>query len=239
MTKVAFPTKMASKRRVIRRRSPYPTRQLKKYGYPVTVPRPMTLLQKVPYVDLKLDQMINVAPSSQGTGIVSTYVFSRMDFGGIISQVIGINNPSGWSRAANFFDEYAVTGFRLEWIPSNIVGVVQTGGALPAPTGVIYQSHFYEDLNTYNIAAWSQGEVESSGTLVMANTNEPQVITRSNRELSKTQNVSWKSTAASAAISNGNPQAAVAFRTTFDNGSRPMGTLKASWYITFRGIRII
>ena len=51
-----------------------------------------------------------------------------MDYAGIVSQVYGINSPAGWANAASFFDEYAVTGFRLEWIPSNVVGVVSTGG---------------------------------------------------------------------------------------------------------------
>lgn len=103
----------------------------------------------------------------------------------------------------------------------------------------MYNTYFYEDINTYNIGNWSQAQVEASGSLVMADQLNPQTLVRSNRHLAKTQNTSWKSTSLSTSLANGNPLASVAFRAQFDNGTRPMGTLKASWYVTFRGVRIL
>lgn len=52
-------------------------------------------------------------------------MFSRFDWSGIISNVIGFNSAPLWDKIKRVFEEYAIKGFRLEWIPTNMVGSIQ------------------------------------------------------------------------------------------------------------------
>lgn len=60
----------------------------------------------------------------QGQNFEQKLAFSRYDFGGIVQNVNGFNNTPLWPRASALFEEYAVTGFRFEYIPSNGRGTV-------------------------------------------------------------------------------------------------------------------
>lgn len=67
----------------------------------------------------------------------STLCFSRYDYRNLSgSQVFGINSPSLWDRAAVLFEAYAVKGFTLEWIPTNIVA--SEGGSPILSSAYVY-----------------------------------------------------------------------------------------------------
>ena len=162
-----------------------------------------------------------------------------MDYSGIIANVFGINTSPSWSGFASSFDEYAVTGFRLEFIPGSVTGTGQqlAPGNNPVASAAISPCQVFEDLNSYNISGWNTTQVLKSGTLIMVNPNESWSMIRNNRPISKSQNVSWKSTSLSTTASNGNPQCSVNFRCNLSNPVRDMGVLKCTWFITFRGLK--
>lgn len=79
-------------------------------------------------------------------------VFARYDQGGIVTGVQGVNTPPLFARCARLFEEYAVKGFSLEWAPNNIIPT-ESGQGIQNILGVAY---VYQDLNTFNIASYSQ-----------------------------------------------------------------------------------
>lgn len=119
-------------------------------------PRIDTLLSKVQYCDFALALAIQ-PPGIPGPNVDATYVFSRFDFEGIVQSVYGINSTPLWPRVSPLFEEYAVKGFRFEYIPSNLRGV----GPIPpnvvgsSASGGLGNARIYEDLNTYNIAGYT------------------------------------------------------------------------------------
>ena len=70
--------------------------------------------------------MIPVRTGINGTG-ETIYAFSRMDWASLVpgSTQYGINTPPLWARADRLFEEYAVKGFRLEYIPTNVMGMAE------------------------------------------------------------------------------------------------------------------
>lgn len=83
-----------------------------------------------------------------------------MDFQGIIQNVYGINSPPLWARTSRLFEEYAVKGFRFEYIPSNLrgLGPVPPNVVGSAPSGGLAHARIWEDINTYNIGGYSVDE---------------------------------------------------------------------------------
>ena len=106
------------------------------------------LLVKSQYCDFAMSFVREMKPQDVG---FTTEVFSRFDFQGLVTNVWGINSPPLWARAAPLFEEYAVKGLTLEWLPSNQVAAVNTAPLLV--TGFIYQ-----DINTYNIGNYGDAQ---------------------------------------------------------------------------------
>lgn len=59
--------------------------------------------------------------------------------GGSASSVIGFDSAPRWQATFKNYEAYAVTGMKLKWIPTNMVGGVRsaTSGALVNGTGNI------------------------------------------------------------------------------------------------------
>jgi len=110
------------------------------------------LLKQLRYFDHKLTGIIVVKaddlPSQQQE---KTYVFSRFDYKGIIANVIGINSPPRWTQVRKNYEEYAVKGLSVKWIPTNMVGI-DTGSQV---YGQINQLWTYEDVDTYDIGGYT------------------------------------------------------------------------------------
>lgn len=86
-------------------------------------------------------------------------MFSRFDYSGIVANVYGINDPPLWARTAPLFEEYAVTGFKLEYIPTNLKGITVAQQPNVINIGVIYDTLVYQDLNTYNTSGYTDQQV--------------------------------------------------------------------------------
>lgn len=60
--------------------------------------------------------------------VEQTHCFARYDYAGLVANVFGINSAPLWPKIAPLFEEYSVTGFRLEYIPGNIHGLASASG---------------------------------------------------------------------------------------------------------------
>lgn len=72
---------------------------------------------------------------------------------------------------------------RLEYIPSNMVGDVQLAPLTPA--SMINSIRIYEDINTYDITAWSENKQLMSNTIINVDPKKSWVMIRDNKPLAK------------------------------------------------------
>ena len=109
-----------------------------------------TLLGKVHYYEIPMTMVISNEDSAGP--VTFRKGFSRFNFKDLDNTtVFGINSPPIWARAITMFDEYAITGFRIEYIPSNIMGSVIGTANSPIGMASIGPVTIFEDLNTYSI----------------------------------------------------------------------------------------
>lgn len=101
------------------------------------------------YFNHKCTGIIRVDGSIAGaTAGQNDYTFSRFDYQGIIANVIGINSPPRWAQVKRNYEQYAVTGFAVKFVPANNQGLILQPGV--SPTGSIRFLWTYEDVDTYD-----------------------------------------------------------------------------------------
>lgn len=129
-----------------RRRRRAPVRRSRR---PASRPR-NTILNRVRYYPQKLTGIIRVEAGTALTGS-KTFVFSRYDYSGIVSANYGVNSAPRWAAVHSNYEQYAVTGFALKWIPTNGVGT--TGNA--NVSGLISAAQVWEDIDSIAIGNYS------------------------------------------------------------------------------------
>jgi len=132
-----MPRKILSKRKTKSDRSGWLARQRVQRNLPVSYPRPSNMLVKSQYCDFEMPLLVPIQAVA-GIDVERSTTFSRYDFGGIIASVWGFNNSPLWRRIRTVFEEYAVKGFRLEWIPGNIDGRVDTNTTVQGSVSTAY-----------------------------------------------------------------------------------------------------
>ena len=120
-----MPARPTSKRVRKARDKGYLKRQRLQRNLPMSYPRPSNLLVKSQYCDFECSLLVPIeagAPPQANPLQTTTKVFSRFDNEGIIGPNFGFNSAPLWSKIRNVFEEYAIKGFRLEYLPTNTVG---------------------------------------------------------------------------------------------------------------------
>ncbi len=112
-----------------------------------------TAIQRLRYFPQKCTHVIEVTADNAGS-IEKTWVFSRYDYAGIVQSVYGINSPVRFNMVRGNYEQYAVTGFKLTWVPTNV-----TGNDINQPTGVIRPMSLFEDIDTYNVSGYNQAQI--------------------------------------------------------------------------------
>lgn len=178
-----MPMKMAlyNKRRSKTDAKGYAKRMRLMKNMPKSYPRPGNLLVKSQYCDFDLTQVFELTSGVGLNPVITQKVFTRYDFGGIVQQVEGFNSAPLWTRIRRVFEEYAVKGFRLEYIPTNYVGSQDGSGAQTTNKGGIVQAYVYQDLNTYNIGGYSDQVAITSNGFQMVNPNNTFVLNMDNK----------------------------------------------------------
>lgn len=119
-----MPARPTSKRVKKARDKGYLKRQRLHRNLPMSYPRASNLLVKSQYCDFECTRLLPVNSNAPADPNVSekTLTFARYDWEGIIGDNYGFNSAPLWAKIRNVFEEVAVKGFRLEWLPTNTVG---------------------------------------------------------------------------------------------------------------------
>lgn len=134
-----------------------------------------TILKNVRYFKHKLTAVgsLEVLPGYQ----TASLVISRYDFQGVVANVLGINTPSRWAAVKKNYEQYAVTGCKLEYFPTNDVGV--------PGSFTIQNIFFYEDLDTYDVSNFDTEQILALETFRSLSTNRRFRVYRNNKPLAK------------------------------------------------------
>lgn len=243
-----MPSKMVPyrPRRAFKKASRYShARKMRLYkNMPVSIPRPGTLLSKSQYCDFELVTLVPLITNGDQTEVRTvTRTFARFNYGtGSATQLYGFNQADMWNRIARVFEEYAIKGMRLEYVPTNYVGSQEISGQQIVNKGAIIRTFVYQDLNTRQIGGYSTDEVVKSNGFQMINPNNTFVLNLNNKPLAQSQKSSWAATVPGPVDindSNGLPDASVAFRmeTLGFPQTSTVGYLKCTWYMTARGVK--
>lgn len=116
-----MPGKMVAKRTKKAKAKTYAKSMRLYRNMPRSFPKASNLLIKSQYCDFELTHLVPMEAVS-GQAQERTFVFSRYDWSGIVQSVVGFDSAPLWTRIRRVFEEYAVKGFRLEYIPTNVVG---------------------------------------------------------------------------------------------------------------------
>lgn len=129
--------KYMKKKRVIRRRR-------KSYRKKRGVSRALGI-NPVIYAKHRLAAWIPIKSKSDGTDVTYNLPMAWQQPGGIISNVNGFNNAPRWAQIRSDYEQYAVRGLKIEWVPTNISGLT-FGGV----TSNIHSLWMSSDINTYD-----------------------------------------------------------------------------------------
>jgi len=59
---------------------------------------------------------------------VHNLVVSRFDFGGIIANVYGVNNPPRYAAVKQNWEQFCITGVAIKWMPTSAEGASSVTG---------------------------------------------------------------------------------------------------------------
>ncbi len=161
---------------------------MRAYKPATSIPRTSTLLKQTVYASFKCHSLKDIYTELDSTTL--TFNWSRMDYGGLGSptalDVQGFNQTPVWPRIKMMFEQYAVTGMRIQYIPSNLAGLTDS---TQAKKGVMTQLILFEDLNTYDITTKSTQEQKGYESFQVFDPTRTFTLFRDNRALCKSQNV--------------------------------------------------
>jgi len=107
-------------------------------------------------------------------------VFSRFDYEGIIAGVIGINSAPRWAQVRRNYEQYAITGMKVEWFKVGLDGS-RSGPTAPL-AGVLNYVWQYEDVDTYDTAGYTEPQVVALETFKAVD-KDHHVVYRDNKPL--------------------------------------------------------
>lgn len=164
--------------------------------------------------------------------------FAWQQPGGLTSNINGFDNSPRWANTYKNYEQFAVTGMSLKWIPGNIRGVAnpsqnQNVGSFVGPV------FLYSDIDTYNTLAYTENKIVG---LDKSSVKEPTRMWKAYygcKSLSKSMNVPWQDCAAYTSTAyNTLTKASTAIKFQFQgfaSPETPVAYVKATWYITFKG----
>jgi len=110
----------------------------------------LSVVNHMAYSEQKCTQMIDLVGPAGGSGDIR-FGISRMDFSNIAGTVKGVDETTRFQQLYRLYEQYAITGLVIEYMPGNIVG----RGGITAPDGVVGRLWAYDDINTYDTTSLS------------------------------------------------------------------------------------
>ena len=172
------------RKRSVKRHGKSAMYKMQPYRPATSIPRTPTLLKKVGYANFKLHYLKDIFTDE--ASFTLKYNWSRMDYANLNGlEVMGFNLSPVWPRIKFMFEEYAITGMRIQYIPSNLAGL--TDSTL-AKKGVMTQLILFEDLNTYDITTKTTQEQLGYDSYQVFDPTRTFTLYRDNKALTKSQN---------------------------------------------------
>jgi len=118
-------------------------------------------------------------------------VFARYNYGGIYGDapnfktVIGIETTRRFDQCYKNYEQYIITGVKLEWIPSNVPATVIN---TTAPNNGVVTNNlrpilFYEDIDTAKIEEFTEEQILVKDSWKLWMPSRRQKIYRNNKPL--------------------------------------------------------
>lgn len=84
--------------------------------------------------------------------------FAWQQPGGLVTNVYGFDNTARWTQCYKNYEQYAITGLKLKWIPGNFVGTADPGSnnKVGSFTGPMF---LYSDIDTFNTLGYSADQI--------------------------------------------------------------------------------
>lgn len=158
----------------------------------------------------------------------------------------GFDSSARWATTYQNYEQYAVTGMKLRWIPTNARGNVSqvvTGASGVISSGIVNSyckpMIVYYDPDTYDTRNFNLEKIMALDKCWVRDPTRPWSKYFPLKMLSKTQNLKWQDTRDwSAGSVNGLTNASVCTRMEYKGqggDDDTLGYFKASWYVTFKG----
>ncbi len=141
------------------------------------------ILRRIIYAPCKSTVLIPIYPSATGD-VDNAFSFSRFQVQSLFGSQYGINSGSRFTAMRKNWEQFAVTGMKIEWIPSQrFAGALDgTSGRL---TGIVQGLFSFDDIDTSNTANYTLDTIAAKETFVSWDPARKMTIYRNNKPLAK------------------------------------------------------
>lgn len=171
-------------------------------------------------------------------------VINRYDYGGIYPAVgssVGVNDSPRFNQLRTLYREFAITGVKIELTPADRESVPDINGN--AANNLLLNFSVYDEINI--IQGWTVPNYQNrylSQTFKQLDPNKTALVYRDNKPLAKQMNTPWMNANPSAfTVSTGGPRAVtvIGWRISNPNQQANYGSLRVTYYVTFRGQKVL
>ncbi len=111
------------------------------------------ILRRIIYAPCKSTVLIPIYPSATGD-VDNAYSFARFQVQSLFGSQFGINSGSRFTAMRKNWEQFAVTGMKLEWIPAQRIGGALDGTS-GRVTGIIQGLFTFDDIDTSNTSGYT------------------------------------------------------------------------------------
>ncbi len=167
---------------------------------------------------------------------------NRYDYGGIypgVASSIGVDNSPRFNDLKTLYREFIITGVKIEITPNDRDTVAENG---VVQQNLLQNFNVYDDINI--VSGWTVPALASryvSDSYKQLSPCTPHLIYRSNRALARQQKTPWfDANPTSFAVTTGGPRAVtvVGWKVNDQNSVANYGSIRVTYYVTFRGQRV-
>jgi len=116
------------------------------------------------------------------TAAKSEFGFAWLQRQAIVSDVFGHNSSQRFSRIKGNYEQYAVTGMSIKYIPTNYVSVPTANGTERNYIGSIF---VYDDMDTFNTLSYTENQFVALDSFRVMDPTRPFKLYRSCKKLAR------------------------------------------------------
>lgn len=189
------------------------------------------------YLKARVDQVIPLTGNAGDTD--NSIGFAWMQREGVFSNVFGHTGCLRYKALTPDYEQYAITGMRLTWIPGNVRGIFD-----PAQNtnvgGFVGPMYVYDDINSYNTLSYTIDQIIQKDNMMIRDPTRTWSKYLTFRNLAVKMQQKWINpdefpTIPTSAIEALKGSTALRFQTQGINPNTKLGYFRVSWYIVYRG----